>query len=122
TKDLAVAAIGASRTVHANARSFNNDQGLPTTILATPSGTEVLVVEMGMRGPGEIARLCAVATPQVGVVTRVAEAHGELLGGIDGVARARGELIEPLPADGTAVLNADDTRVAAMAARSAAPV
>ena len=108
TKDLAVAAIGASRSVHANARSFNNDQGLPTTILATPPGTDVLVVEMGMRGPGEIARLCAIAEPQIGVVTRVAEAHGDLLGGIDGVARAKGELIAALPADGTAILNADD--------------
>ncbi len=117
-----MAAIGASRAVHANARSFNNDQGLPTTILATPPGTEVLVVEMGMRGPGEIARLCAIAAPQVGVVTRVAEAHGDLLGGIEGVARAKGELIEALPADGTAILNADDPRVASMAARSDAPV
>ena len=122
TKDLAVAAIGASRSVHANARSFNNDQGLPTTILATPPGTDVLVVEMGMRGPGEIARLCAIAEPQIGLVTRVAEAHGDLLGGIDGVARAKGELIAALPADGTAILNADDERVAAMAARSAAAV
>jgi UDP-N-acetylmuramoyl-tripeptide--D-alanyl-D-alanine ligase len=122
TKDLAVAAIGASRTVHANERSFNNDQGLPTTILATPPGTDVLVVEMGMRGPGEIARLCAIAEPQIGLVTRVAEAHGDLLGGIDGVARAKGELIAALPAGGTAILNADDERVAAMAARSAAAV
>ena len=122
TKDLAVAAVGGSRRVHANERSFNNDQGLPTTILATPPDAEVLIVEMGMRGPGEIARLCAVAAPQIGVVTRVAEAHGDLLGGIDGVARAKGELIAALPADGTAILNADDERVAAMAARSAGAV
>jgi UDP-N-acetylmuramoyl-tripeptide--D-alanyl-D-alanine ligase len=108
--------------VHANQRSFNNDQGLPTTILATPPGTDVLVVEMGMRGPGEIVRLCAIAEPQIGLVTRVAEAHGDLLGGIDGVARAKGELIAALPAGGTAILNADDERVAAMAARSAAAV
>ena len=122
TKDLAVAAIGASRPVHANERSFNNDQGLPTTILATPPEATVLVVEMGMRGPGEIARLCAIAAPQVGVVTRVAEAHSELAGGIDGVARAKGELIEALPPEGTAILNADDPRVRAMTARSAAAV
>src|SRR6478752_4992158 len=63
TKDLAVAAIGASRPVHANERSFNNDQGLPTTILTTPVDATVLLVEMGMRGPGEIARLCGIAAP-----------------------------------------------------------
>jgi UDP-N-acetylmuramoyl-tripeptide--D-alanyl-D-alanine ligase len=122
TKDLAVAAVGGSRRVHANERSFNNDQGLPTTILATPPDAEVLIVEMGMRGPGEIARLCAVAAPQIGVVTRVAEAHGDLLGGIDGVARAKGELVEALPLGGTAILNADDARVLAMAARTVAGV
>lgn len=122
TKDLAVAAIAASRQVHANERSFNNDQGLPTTILATPADTDVLVVEMGMRGPGEIARLCAIAAPRLGVVTRVAEAHGDLLGGIDGVARAKGELVEALPADGVAILNADDERVLAMRTRTAASV
>jgi UDP-N-acetylmuramoyl-tripeptide--D-alanyl-D-alanine ligase len=122
TKDLAVAAIGVSRQVHANERSFNNDQGLPTTILATPPDTEILVVEMGMRGPGEIARLCEIAAPVVGVVTRVAEAHGDLLGGIDGVALAKGELIAALPTDGTAILNADDVRVLEMAARTGAGV
>lgn len=122
TKDLAVAAIGASRRVHANERSFNNDQGLPTTILTTPTDAEVLIVEMGMRGPGEIARLCAIAAPRIGVVTRVAEAHGDLLGGIDGVARAKGELVEALPIDGTAILNADDERVSAMRTRTAAAV
>ena len=122
TKDLAVAAIGASRPVHANERSFNNDQGLPTTILTTPVDATVLLVEMGMRGPGEIARLCGIAAPQIGVVTRVAEAHGDLVGGIDGVARAKGELVEALPRGGTAILNADDARVVAMAARTTATV
>ncbi len=122
TKDLARAALSASRSTHANSRSFNNDQGLPVTILDTPDGTAVLVVEMGMRGPGEIARLCDIAVPHVGVVTRVAEAHGDLLGGIDGVARAKAELVAALPADGTAILNADDRRVRAMAARTEAAV
>ena len=122
TKDLAVAAVGASRRVHANERSFNNDQGLPTTILATPGDAAVLIVEMGMRGPGEIARLCAIAAPQIGVVTRVAEAHGDLLGGIEGIARAKGELVAALPAAGTAILNADDERVVAMAGRTVARV
>lgn len=122
TKDLARTAIAASRRTAANERSFNNDQGLPTTILNAPQDTEVLIVEMGMRGPGEIARLCVIAAPHVGVVTRVAEAHSERVGGIDGVARAKGELIQALPSSGVAVLNADDHRVRAMRARTDAEV
>ena len=122
TKDLAWAALAASRRTWANERSFNNEQGLPTTLLNTPELTEVLVLEMGMRGLGEIAHLCAIARPTVGVVTRVAEAHSDRLGGIEGVARAKAELIEALPSDGVAILNADDMRVDAMAVLSAAPV
>jgi UDP-N-acetylmuramoyl-tripeptide--D-alanyl-D-alanine ligase len=122
TKDLIAAAVGAGRRVTANTRSFNNEQGLPVTVLGAPDDVEVLVLEMGMRGFGEIARLCAVARPDVGVVTKVAPSHTERVGGLDGVARAKAELVEALPADGTAVLNADDERVAAMAARTAAAV
>jgi UDP-N-acetylmuramoyl-tripeptide--D-alanyl-D-alanine ligase len=122
TKDLAWTALERSRRTWANERSFNNDQGLPTTVLNAPDDTEVLVLEMGMRGFGEIARLCTIARPTVGVVTRVAEAHSDRVGGIDGVARAKAELVAALPVDGTAVLNADDDRVAAMAARCAGRV
>ena len=68
-----------------------------------------------MRGFGEIARLCTIAPPTVGIVTAVAAAHTARLGGIDGVARAKGELVEALPADGVAILNADDERVRSMA-------
>ena len=114
TKDMARAALGAGLPTWANERSFNNDQGLPVTILNSPDATEALVLEMGMRGFGEIARLCEIARPDIGVVTRVAEAHTERVGGIAGVARAKAELIEALPVTGTAVLNADDFRVAAM--------
>ncbi len=122
TKDLIAAALGVERRVTANDRSFNNEQGMPVTILGAAADTEVLVLEMGMRGIGEIARLAAVARPGTGVVTGVAPAHTERVGGIDGVARAKGELVDALPADGTAVLNADDERVAAMARRTAATV
>jgi UDP-N-acetylmuramoyl-tripeptide--D-alanyl-D-alanine ligase len=122
TKDLAWAALGASRRTWANERSFNNEQGLPTTLLNTPDGTEVLVLEMGMRGFGEIAALCRIAAPTIGVVTRVAEAHSDRVGGIDGVARAKAELIAALPAAGTAILNADDHRVRAMASLTDASV
>jgi UDP-N-acetylmuramoyl-tripeptide--D-alanyl-D-alanine ligase len=120
TKDLAAAAIAAGRRVVANERSYNNEQGLPVTVLGAADGTEVLVLEMGMRGFGEIARLCTVAPPEIGIVTAVAAAHTALLGGIDGVARAKAELVAALPAEGVAILNADDQRVRAMARSSAA--
>jgi UDP-N-acetylmuramoyl-tripeptide--D-alanyl-D-alanine ligase len=114
TKDMAWAALAASRRTAANERSFNNEQGLPTTILNTPVDTEVMVLEMGMRGFGEIAALCRIAMPQIGVVTRVAEAHSDRVDGIEGVAKAKAELIAALPADGVAILNADDHRVRSM--------
>lgn len=122
TKDFAAAALGAVRTVTANERSFNNEQGLPITILNAPLETEVLVLEMGMRGFGQIADLCRIARPSIGLVTRIGEAHTELVGGIDGVAEAKGELIEALPPQGVAILNADDERVRALTSRSVAPV
>ena len=115
TKDYAAAAIGAGRRVAANQRSYNNEQGLPVTVLGAADDTEVLVLEMGMRGFGEIARLCTVAPPTIGIVTAVAAAHTALLGGIDGVARAKAELVEALPERGVAILNADDERVRSMA-------
>jgi UDP-N-acetylmuramoyl-tripeptide--D-alanyl-D-alanine ligase len=119
TKDFALAALSASRRTWANERSFNNDQGLPTTILGAPDDTEVMVLEMGMRGFGEIARLCTIATPSIGLVTRVAEAHSDRVGGLAGVAAAKAELIESLPADGVAILNGDDPLVRAMASKCA---
>ena len=122
TKDLMAASCGAGRRTTANEKSFNNDQGLPITILNAPDDTEVLILEMGMRGFGHISRLCEVARPDIGVVTVVGDAHTELVGGLDGVAIAKGELVEALPSSGTAVLNADDPRVAAMAARTGAAV
>ena len=122
TKDFIRAALGATRRVAATPRSFNNEQGLPVTILDAPDGTEALVVEMGMRGFGEIARLCDVAAPTIGVVTAVAASHTERVGGIEGVARAKRELVDALPSHGTAILNGDDERVAAMAVGAAADV
>ena len=122
TKDLVAAALSATRATTANVRSFNNQWGLPVTILGAPAATQALVLEMGMNSFGEISRLAALARPAIGVVTNVAGAHTGPLGGIDGVARAKRELVEALPAGGTAVLNADDARVAAMAEHTAAGV
>jgi UDP-N-acetylmuramoyl-tripeptide--D-alanyl-D-alanine ligase len=121
-KDLTAAAVGARWRTAANPRSYNNEQGLPVTLLEAPDDTEALVLEMGMRGFGQIAALCAVGRPTVGVVTTVAEAHTELLGGLEGVARAKAELVEALPPTGVAVLNADQPLVARMAERTDARV
>ena len=122
TKDLARAALSAGLRTSANEKSFNNETGLPVTILNSPDDTEALVLEMGMRGFGEIARLCAIGQPTIGLVTRVAAAHTELLGGIEGVALAKSELVTSLPANGLAVLNADDHRVLAMKSLAACRV
>ncbi len=122
TKDLMAAACGSGRRTTANERSFNNEQGLPVTIINAPDDTEVLILEMGMRGFGHISQLCEIARPDIGVVTVVGRAHTELVGGIEGVALAKGELVEALPAGGTAVLNSDDERVAAMRSRTGAGV
>jgi len=122
TKDLTSAALAAGLVTHANRASFNNEQGLPVTVLAAPERCEALVVEMGMRGHGQITDLCRIARPDIGVVTAVGESHTELVGGLDGVARAKGELIEALPSTGTAILNAADPRVFAMSSRCAGSV
>ena len=122
TKDFVAAALGSTLRVTANERSFNNDQGLPVTILNAPDDVEALVLEMGMRGFGEIARLCTVARPNIGVVTKVASAHTQRVGDIDGVARAKSELVKALDASGFAILNADDDRVVAMQSTTRARV
>jgi len=121
-KDLAAAALAAAFPTAASERSFNNELGVPLTLANAPEGTEAAVVEMGARGAGHIATLCRVARPTIGVVTVVAAAHTELFGSVDAVADAKGELVEALPASGTAVLNAADRRVAAMADRTLAAV
>jgi len=121
-KDLLAAVLGQHRRTAASERSFNNEMGVPLTLLGAPDGTEAVVVEMGARDVGHIAALCEIAEPTVGVVTRVAAVHTEVFGTIEDVARAKAELVRELPADGVAVLNADDERVAAMAAATRARV
>ncbi|MEM7272024.1 MAG: UDP-N-acetylmuramoyl-tripeptide--D-alanyl-D-alanine ligase [Actinomycetota bacterium] len=125
-KDLTLAACGGAdpgrRVAWASAASFNNELGVPLTLANAPDDVAVTIVEMGARGVGHIAELCRVAAPTIGVVTAVALAHSELFGSIEAVAEGKGELVEALPADGVAVLNADDPRVAAMAGRTTARV
>jgi UDP-N-acetylmuramoyl-tripeptide--D-alanyl-D-alanine ligase len=101
---------------------WNAEIGVPLTILGLRAGDDVAVIEMAMRGVGQIADLVRIAAPQIGVVTNIGETHLELLGSLDTVARAKGELIEGLPPDGAAVLNADDARVLSLRRRSRASV
>ena len=109
------------RTV-ATERSYNNEVGVPLTLLSADPGTEVLVVELAARGKGQIAELCEYVRPQVGVVTNVGITHIEVFGSQDSIARTKGELISSLPEGGVAVLNADDELAMAMKERSAAEI
>jgi UDP-N-acetylmuramoyl-tripeptide--D-alanyl-D-alanine ligase len=122
TKDLTAAALATTFPTHASPRNFNNELGLPITLLGAPTSTQALVLEMGARGIGHIAALCVVGRPTIGVVTCVAGVHTEVFGTIDDVARGKRELVEALPSSGTAVLNLDDQRVAAMRSHTQARV
>lgn len=121
-KDLAAAAVAGRWVTAANVRSFNNELGLPTTLLNAPDDTEAVVVEMGMRGFGHIRDLCEIARPTVGIVTVIGAAHLEFVGSLEGVAKAKGELVEALPDDGLAVLNADQDLCMGLAMRTNAEV
>ena len=121
-KDMAAATIGADRPIHASPLSFNNELGVPLTLVNRPESAEAVIVEMGARGKGHIAWLCSLGRPTVGVVTAVGAAHTGLFGTVEAVAEAKGELVQALDRSGTAVLNADNPLVAAMAGRTEAQV
>ena len=122
TKDLTAAVLSGRGAVCRTAANYNNEVGLPLTLLGITPEDTAAVVEIGMRGLGQIAALAPVAAPTVGIVTNVCEVHMELLGSIENIARAKAELVEAIPAGGTVILNADDARVAAMRTRAAAGV
>jgi UDP-N-acetylmuramoyl-tripeptide--D-alanyl-D-alanine ligase len=109
TKELLAALIAPSRSVAASPANYNTEIGLPLAVLAAPAGTEVLVLEMGMRGFGQIDELARIAEPDVGVITTIGPVHLELVGDLAGVARAKGELlahvaVAVVPADALADL------------------
>lgn len=122
TKDLAAAALAPARRVHASPSSFNNEAGLPLTMLGAPLDVEVVVAEMGARFEGNIADLAEIARPDVGVITNIGMAHAGHLGGIEGVARVKGELLDALPSSGLAVLNDDCDVTSELARRTSARV
>jgi len=108
TKDLLAAMLAQDRRVAASWENFNTEIGLPLTILGAPLGTEALVVEMAMRGPGEIAELTAIAEPDVGVIVNVGPVHLELLGSLEAIAAAKAELLAGLRPGASAVVPADE--------------
>ncbi len=116
TKDLLAQLCGSVGPTIAPVRSFNNEIGLPLTVLRADESTRFLVLEMGASGPGHLTYLTHIAPPDVAVVLIVGHAHLGGFGGIDAVAVAKSEIVQGLLPDGVAVLNADDPRVSAMAA------
>jgi UDP-N-acetylmuramoyl-tripeptide--D-alanyl-D-alanine ligase len=122
TKDLTAQLVERLGPTVAPEGSYNNEFGFPLTVLRADESTRYMVLELAARGAGHIASLSQIAPPRIGAVLNVGHAHTGEFGGIEQVARAKGELAEALPADGVAVLNADDPRVAAMAGRTQARV
>jgi UDP-N-acetylmuramoyl-tripeptide--D-alanyl-D-alanine ligase len=118
TKDLLTSVLTRRRRTVATAGNRNNELGAPLTILEADADTEVLVVEMAMRGLGQIARLAEITRPTIGLVTNVGQSHIEVVGSEDAIAEAKGELVAAVPTDGAVVLNADDARTEELAARA----
>ncbi|MDN5344232.1 MAG: UDP-N-acetylmuramoyl-tripeptide--D-alanyl-D-alanine ligase [Clostridia bacterium] len=118
TKNLVAAVLGSRMEVVKTPGNFNNEIGLPLTLLSLAPVHQAAVVEMAMRGPGEIAALCALARPTAGVITNIGTAHLERLGSVAAIAAAKGELLAALPPDGVAILNGDDAWCRKLAATS----
>ncbi len=106
-KTLAASILSRHGRTHVNAGNFNNEIGLPLTLLAMPEDTEYAVLEMGAGKPGDIAYLAGIARPDIGLVNSVAPAHLERMGSLEGIAETKGALYEALPADGVAIIHAD---------------
>ena len=114
TKDLTAAVLSARGPVLKTQANYNNEIGLPLTLLGLRKEHTAAVVEIGMRGLHQIEAMAPIAAPTVGIVTNVGETHMELLGSIENIAKAKSEMVEAIPAGGTVVLNADNPYVAAM--------
>jgi len=122
TKEAVAAVLGAAMPTLKNEGNLNNEIGLPLTVLRLRPEHRAAVLEMGMYVGGEIADLARIGRPEIGIVTAVQPVHLSRIGTIEAVERAKGELVEALPADGVAILNADDERVRRMSARTAAEI
>ncbi|WP_336250500.1 UDP-N-acetylmuramoyl-tripeptide--D-alanyl-D-alanine ligase [Stomatohabitans albus] len=122
TKDLIAAALGSVKPVVATKGSFNNELGLPLTLCTLTEDTEVLVSEIGARGIGHIKAAMPILRPSIGVVTTIGAAHVGAFGSEAAIAEAKGELVEALPPEGLAILNADNPACAELAGRTSARV
>jgi UDP-N-acetylmuramoyl-tripeptide--D-alanyl-D-alanine ligase len=111
-KTLTASILSRHGRTHVNAGNYNNEIGMPLTLLAMPEDTEYAVLEMGAGKPGDIDYLAAIARPDIGLVNSIAAAHLERMGTIEGVAETKGALYTSLPADGVAIINVDDQRFA----------
>jgi UDP-N-acetylmuramoyl-tripeptide--D-alanyl-D-alanine ligase len=118
TKELMAAVLGALGPVLKPESSFNNQWGLPLTLLRLRAEHRAVALELGANQPGEIATLAGISRPTVGVVTVVSSAHTEFFGSLDGVQEEKSALVRAIPPEGTVVLNADDPRVLAMRERA----
>jgi len=114
TKELVASVLASHAPTLSSESSFNNEIGLPLTLLKATRAHRYAVLEMGFYVPGDVALLCDIAAPQVGVVTMIGPVHLERAGSLEAIAQGKAELVEALPEDGVAVLNADDERVMAM--------
>jgi len=121
-REIIAAAIAPLGKVVESPRSYNNDLGLPLTVLCADADTAALVLEMGTSSRGEIRHLCEIARPDVGIITNVAPAHLEGLGSVDGVAWEKGALAAAIPEDGLLIVNGEDERCVAMVRRTSARV
>ncbi|HHY40240.1 MAG TPA: UDP-N-acetylmuramoyl-tripeptide--D-alanyl-D-alanine ligase [Syntrophaceticus sp.] len=117
TKDLIAGVLGSKMAVIKTEGNYNNEIGLPLTLLNLDDRHQAAVLEMAMRGRGQIAELCEISRPQLGVITNIGKTHLELLGSQEAIAEAKGELLSSLPPEGCAVLNADDPWQLKMASR-----
>jgi UDP-N-acetylmuramoyl-tripeptide--D-alanyl-D-alanine ligase len=108
TKDILAALLAPHAQTVASPANFNTEIGLPLAVLGAPAGTQVLVLEMAMRGADQIAELTAIARPEVGIIVNVGPVHLELMGTLEAVAAAKAELIRDMPAGGTAIVPADE--------------
>jgi UDP-N-acetylmuramoyl-tripeptide--D-alanyl-D-alanine ligase len=122
TKEMASSILSLKATTMKSPGNFNNLIGLPLTILSLEGDHKMAVLEMGMNRPGEIARLTEIAEPDIGLITNVARAHLEGVGGLQGVVKAKGELLGMMPKGSTAILNGDDELTAGLASTFQGPV
>ena len=116
TKDIVSSVLQQKYKLIKTKDNYNNEIGVPLTLLQITEDTQVAVVEMAMRGLGQIKYLCEIASPNVGIITNIGPVHYELLGSMENIAKAKGELVDALPDHGLAILNGEDIRCRRIAA------